>query len=213
MRKLFTLFLFACTSIFSHAQSLEFQLNGNKVEDGTTLTFKSTETVIIPNVLSNWAAKAKGLTLVNKTSNPITCNVEANIIDNTLDVIGALCIGSTCQDFEKSFSKSITIPANGIEDMSQTKTGNMKKTSPAGMMVMRIDVFAGLESHSLTLHFIHEDPTGIDDIRNNGGVVDVYNVAGNLVKSNYDVNNIKNLAHGLYIIRGKNTKAYKIVVK
>ena len=80
-------------------------------------------------------------------------------------------------------------------------------------MLTKLTVTAGLESHSVMIRFEYADPAGISAIQTVGGVVDVYNVAGNLVKSNYDVNNIKNLARGLYIIRGKNTKAHKIVVK
>lgn len=211
MKKIFTSVLFAmCAFIGLSAQSFEFRMNGEKVEDGATVTFNGTKHIIKPQ----YEYKTKDiLSLHNLTANAIKYSAEIVILENTMEAFGVqICLGGQCNVFDGntfSYTAIESLPANG----SAATLFDAYSKLTSGHMLTKLTVTAGLESHSVMIRFEYADPAGISAIQTAGGVVDVYNVAGNLVKSNYDVNNIKNLARGLYIIRGKNTKAHKIVVK
>lgn len=215
MKKIFTSILFAtCALLGLNAQSFEFRMNGEKVADGATVTGFSCKKHIVKQ---QWTHVTEDiLSLYNLTDNAIKYTVELRFYDNTMNASSyQVCMGGQCQDISKfvdgyiKYDAQDPLPAKG-------STGTLIDaitTQTDGHIFAQLTVSAGLESHSVIIKFEYSDPAGIDEIRNNGGLVDVYNVAGNLVKSNYNVERINTLSHGLYIIRGKNTKAYKVVVK
>ena len=215
MKKIFTSFLFAAFALIGlNAQSFEFRMNGEKVADGATVTGFICNKHIVKQ---QWTHKTEDiLSLYNLTDKDIKYTVEIKFYDNTMNASTyQICMGGECQDFSKfvngyiKYDATYPLPANGS---AETLVDAMT-TQKEGHIFAELTVTSGLESHNVIIKFEYADPAGISAIQTAGGVVDVYNVAGNLVKSNYDVNNIKNLARGLYIIRGKNTKAHKIVVK
>lgn len=213
MKKIFTSFLFAAFALIGlNAQSFEFRMNGEKVADGATVTGFNYKKHIVKQ---EWTHSTEGILLLhNLTDKDIKYTVEIKFYDNTMNASSyGICLGGACQsNFVNGYLKydaELALPANGSADTHVTAMTTQKE----GHIFAELTVTSGLESHNVIIKFEYADPAGISAIQTAGGVVDVYNVAGNLVKSNYDVNNIKNLAHGLYIIRGKNTKAYKIVVK
>lgn len=211
MKKIFTSFLFAaCALIGLNAQSFEFRMNGEKVAEGATVTFGGSKHIIKPQ----YEFKTKDiLSLHNLTSSEIKYTAEIEIMENTMNAYDIqICMGGQCNVFSGNsfkYEASEALAANG----STATLFDAYSKQTTGHLLTKLTVSAGLESHSVIVKFEYADPAGIDEIRNNGGIVDVYNVAGNLVKSNFDVKRINNLSRGLYIIRGKNTKAYKVVVK
>lgn len=211
MKKIFTSVLFAmCAFVGLSAQSFEFRMNGEKVADGATVTFSGSKHIIKPQ----YEYKTKDiLSLNNLTASDLNYSAEIEVMENTMNGYDIqICMGGQCQNVTGTtfkYDSPEPLPANG-------STGTLfdaysKQTT--GHMLTKLTVTANGESHNVIVRFEYSDPSGIDEIRNSGGVVDVYNVAGNLVKSSYDVDRVKSLPHGLYIIRGKNTKAYKVVVK
>ena len=211
MKKIFTSIIFAtCALLGLNAQSFEFRMNGEKVADGATVTFSGSKHIIKPQ----YEYKTKDiLSLHNLTSSDIKYTAEIEVMENTMNAYDIqICMGGQCNVFNGStfkYEATEALPANG----SAATLFDAYSKQTTGHMLTKLTVSAGLESHSVIIKFEYSDPAGIDEIRNNGGLVDVYNVAGNLVKSNYNVERINTLSHGLYIIRGKNTKAYKVVVK
>jgi len=215
MKKIFTSILFAtCALLGLNAQSFEFRMNGEKVADGATVTGFNCKKHIVKQ---QWTHMTEGtLSLHNLTDKEIKYTVEIKFYDNTMNASSyQICMGGECQDFSKfvngyiKYDATYPLPANG---KAETLVDAMT-TQKEGHIFAELTVTSGLESHNVIIKFEYADPAGISAIQTVGGVVDVYNVAGNLVKSNYNVERINTLSHGLYIIRGKNTKAYKVVVK
>lgn len=78
MKKIFTSVLFAmCAFIGLSAQSFEFRMNGEKVEDGATVTFNGTKHIIKPQ----YEYKTKDiLSLHNLTANAIKYSAEIVVL-------------------------------------------------------------------------------------------------------------------------------------
>lgn len=147
---LLNIYSFMCLS----AQTFEFRMNGEKVEEGATVTFNGTKHIIKPQ----YEYKTKDiLSLHNLTANDIKYSAEIVVLENTMEAFGVqICMGGQCNVFDGNTFKFVAIealPANG--NAATLFDASSKLTS--GHMLTKLTVTAGLESHSVMIRFEYSD--------------------------------------------------------
>ena len=194
------------------AQSFEFRMDGERVEDGETVTFTSVEDELLGTVICETSSR---LSLYNLTTSILNYTGTVVINSNEMEATGLqICMGGLCQQISgtsQSFSGTLFNGGSAptLFDAYPQKDGTLEAT---------LTVTSGSETISVNILFLHGSAaTGIDAVETSAGdaLYDVYTLSGNLLRSGVAQSAVRSLPKGLYVVRqvGANGSARKLAVR
>lgn len=192
----------------SQAQSFEFRLKGEPVQDGATLEFEAIQG-ILPNEI---ICTPQQFTLVNLTDSTVTYSISLDVLDNSMEATALMCSGdqNQCVPFEGRWSGYIPLSPD-------TPTPIQYDAYPQkdGTMTTLLTVSAAGETHAVNLLFRNNGTTAISSVSGDASAVDVYDMAGRQVLSACPAAEVQSLARGVYVVRpvGRAAAASKVIVK
>lgn len=191
----------------SQAQSFEFRLKGEPVQDGATLEFDA-----IYDILNKITCTPQQFTLVNLTDAPVTYSISLDVLDNSMEATTQMCSGdqNQCVNVVDRWSGYITLSPD-------TPTPIQYDAYPQkeGTMTTLLTVSSAGETHAVTLLFRNNGTTAISSVSGDASAVDVYDMAGRQVLSACPAAEVQSLARGVYVVRpvGRAAAASKVIVK
>lgn len=191
----------------SQAQSFEFRLKGEPVQDGATLEFDA-----IYDILNKITCTPQQFTLVNLTDAPVTYSISLDVLDNSMEATTQMCSGdqNQCVNVVDRWSGYITLSPD-------TPTPIQYDAYPQkeGTMTTLLTVSSAGETHAVTLLFRNNGTTAISSVSGDASAVDVYDIAGRQVLSACPAAEVQSLARGVYVVRpvGRAAAASKVIVK
>lgn len=191
----------------SQAQSFEFRLKGEPVQDGATLEFDA-----IYDIFNKITCIPQQFTLVNLTDAPVTYSISLDVLDNSMEATTKMCSGdqNQCVTFVGRWSGYITLSPD-------TPTPIQYDAYPQkeGTMTTLLTVSSAGEKHAVNLLFRNNGTTAISSVSGDASAVDVYDMAGRQVLSACPAAEVQSLARGVYVVRpvGRAAAASKVIVK
>ena len=191
----------------SQAQSFEFRLKGEPVQDGATLEFDA-----IYDILNKITCTPQQFTLVNLTDAPVTYSISLDVLDNSMEATTQMCSGdqNQCVNVVDRWSGYITLSPD-------TPTPIQYDAYPQkeGTMTTLLTVSSAGETHAVNLLFRNNGTTAISSVSGDASAVDVYDMAGRQVLSACPAAEVQSLARGVYVVRpvGRAAAASKVIVK
>ena len=191
----------------SQAQSFEFRLKGEPVQDGATLEFEA-----IRDIFKNEICTPQQFTLVNLTDASVTYSISLDVLDNSMEATTQMCSGdqNQCVTVVGRWSGYITLSPD-------TPTPIQYDAYPQkeGTMTTLLTVSSAGETHAVNLLFRNNGTTAISSVSGDASAVDVYDMAGRQVLSACPAAEVQSLARGVYVVRpvGRAAAASKVIVK
>lgn len=204
-RILFTIIATITVFAGSKAQSFEFRLNDQPLDDGATVEFIAEQ-----DLVTGYTCDTEGLDLCNLSGARLDYHVDFSRVSGSLGagVTPQICLGNKCRtEFPVSYDDFAFV---GAAQPTNIHVYNCQE----GEMLTKLTVSSGGESRTVYINFVHRSVVdGISDFSIDG-VYDVYSIRGELLRKAVNATVLRNLAPGVYLAVASNgINVKKIFIK
>lgn len=192
MKKTLTLIIGLMSALFIEAQGFVFQLQGQPLADGETITFSAEEDLFgdLSCETNNVMNPTDGLMLKLLNTPIVTASATLQISYNSLNAdILQWCMGGECTPFNNQSSLTKRFTVEGETQVQFDAVGIHSE----GYLKATLNVNIGLESHKVNIVFTNGDVDGIKPLsQRTSEERAIYDFHGRKVQGQ--------LSHGIYLV-------------
>lgn len=207
-RILFTIIATITVFAGSKAQSFEFRLNDQPLDDGATVEFIAEQ-----DLVTGYTCDTEGLDLCNLSGARLDYHVDFSRVSGSLGagVTLQICLGNLCRtDFPVSYDDFAFV---GAAQPTNIHVYNCQE----GEMLTKLTVSSGGESRTVLIRFVHDEElaAGINGVVQLASRCKVYDLAGNCIIPLADMADVAGrLRPGVYVVAPcGGTAVRKLVVR